>query len=152
MLYSKASEYAIRAMVFLAEQPEGQLIQLKEVAAHEDIPFHFLAKTMQILSRMGLVRSHRGPRGGFCLARKPSEITLYDIVNPIDHIANYDEVCIIGINPCNDDTPCPLHDDWKKIRELIRDTLEGKNLRDMVGKLEEKRKALAERDLTAGEA
>ena len=152
MLYSKASEYAIRAMVFLAEQPEGQLIQLKEVAAREDIPFHFLAKTMQILSRMDLVRSHRGPRGGFCLSRKPSEITLYDIVNPIDHIANYDEVCIIGIQPCNDDTPCPLHDDWKKIRESIRSTLENKTLQDMVGKLEEKRKILAERDLTTDEA
>jgi len=149
MLYSKASEYAIRAMVFLAEQPEGQLIQLKEVAAREDIPFHFLAKTMQILSRMDLVRSHRGPRGGFCLARPAAEITLYDIVNPIDHIANYDEVCIIGINPCNDETPCPLHDDWKKIRESIRSTLENKSLQDMVGKLEEKRRIIAERDLTS---
>lgn len=148
MLYSKASEYAIRAMVYLAEQPEGELIQLKSVAAKEDIPFHFLAKTMQILSRRGLVRSHRGPRGGFCLARDAGEITLYDIVDPIDHITNYDETCILGIHPCNDEAPCPLHDEWKKIRRTIRLTLEGKSLRDMVGRLEDKRRILAEMGLT----
>ncbi len=148
MLYSKASEYAIRAMVFLAEQPEGELIQLKEVASRENIPFHFLAKTMQILSRRGLVRSHRGPRGGFCLARGGDEITLYDIVDPIDHITNYDETCILGIHPCNDDAPCPLHDEWKKIRRSIRLTLEGKTLKEMVGRLEEKRAILASMGLT----
>jgi len=148
VLYSKASEYAIRAMVFLAEQPEGELIQLKEVAAHEGIPFHFLAKTMQILSRRGLVHSHRGPRGGFRLNRDAGEIRLYDIVDPIDHITNYDETCILGIQPCNDQAPCPLHDEWKTIRRSIRQTLEAKTLRDMVGRLEEKRRILAEMGLT----
>ncbi len=107
MLYSKAAEYAIRAMVYLAEQTPGELIQLKDVAEKEDVPFHFLAKTMQILSRKGLVRSHRGPRGGFTLSRKPEEITLYDIVDPIDHIANYDEICILGIDVCSDEASCP---------------------------------------------
>lgn len=147
MLYSKAAEYAIRAMVYLAEQTPGELIQLKDVAEKEDIPFHFLAKTMQILSRKGLVRSHRGPRGGFCLSRKPEEITLYDIVDPIDHIANYDEICILGIDVCSDEASCPLHDDWSKIRGQIRLTLEGKNLAQMVGKLEEKRRIVAEKGL-----
>jgi len=147
VLYSKAAEYAIRAMVSLAEQPEGQLIQLKEVAEREDIPFHFLAKTMQILSRKGLVRSHRGPRGGFCLARKPGEITLYDIVDPIDHIANYDEICILGIDVCSDEAACPLHDEWSKIRIEIRHTLEHKTLEQMVGRLEEKRRLIKEKGL-----
>jgi Rrf2 family protein len=135
-------------MVYLAEQPEGELIQLKEVAKKEDIPFHFLAKTMQILSRRGLVRSHRGPRGGFCLARKSSEIRLYDIVDPIDHIANSDEICILGIHPCNDEAPCPLHDQWKVIRSNIRETLEHSTLYDMVGKLEAKRALMKEKGLT----
>ena len=148
MLYSKASEYAIRAMVFLAAQPEGELIQLKEVAAQENIPFHFLAKTMQILSRRGLVRSHRGPRGGFCLAKPGSDITLYDIVDPIDHITNYDETCILGIHPCTDEAACPLHDEWKKIRRSIRLTLEGKSLNDMVDRIQEKRRVLSEMGLT----
>ncbi|MBM4116215.1 Rrf2 family transcriptional regulator [bacterium] len=147
MLYSKAAEYAIRAMVYLSEQPPGELIQLKDVAEKENIPFHFLAKTMQILSRKGLVRSHRGPRGGFCLSRKPEEITLYDIVDPIDHIANYDEICILGIDVCSDEAACPLHDDWTKIRAQIRLTLEGKSLAQMVGKLEEKRRIVAEKGL-----
>ena len=147
MLYSKAAEYAIRAMVYLAEQTPGELIQLKDVAEKEDIPFHFLAKTMQILSRKGLVRSHRGPRGGFTLSRKPEEITLYDIVDPIDHIANYDEICILGIDVCSDEASCPLHDDWTKIRAQIRLTLEGKNLAQMVGKLEEKRRMVREKGL-----
>ncbi len=147
MLYSKAAEYAIRAMVSLSEKPEGKLTQLKDVAEKEDIPFHFLAKTMQILSRKGLVRSHRGPRGGFCLARKPAEITLYDIVDPIDHIANYDEICILGIEVCSDEAACPLHDEWKKIRTEIRQTLEHKNLQEMVGRLEEKRRLIEEKGL-----
>ncbi len=139
MLYSKAAEYAIRAMVHLAEQKEGQLIQLKAVAEREDIPFHFLAKTMQILSRKGLVKSHRGPRGGFCLATKPEEISLYDVVDPIDHISNYDEICLLGIDVCSDEAACPLHEEWKAIRISIRQTLENRTLKEMAGKLEEKR-------------
>ena len=142
MLYSKAAEYAIRAMVHLAEQKEGELIQLKAVAEREDIPFHFLAKTMQILSRKGLVKSHRGPRGGFCLASAPSEISLYDIVDPIDHISNYDEICLLGIDVCSDEASCPLHDEWKSIRATIRKTLEERTLAQMAGKLEEKRQKL----------
>ena len=147
MLYSKAAEYAIRAMVYLAERPERDLIQLKDVAKDEEIPFHFLAKTMQILSRKGLVRSHRGPKGGFCLSRGADEITLYDIVDPIDHISNHDKVCILGIDVCSDEASCPLHDDWVKIRGTIRLTLEGKTLEQMVGKLVEKRRLLAEKGL-----
>ncbi len=147
MLYSKAAEYAIRAMVFLAEQAEGELTQLKDVAKKEEIPFHFLAKTMQILSRKGLVRSHRGPKGGFRLARPPAEITLYDIVDPIDHISNYDEICILGIDVCSDEAACPIHDEWKEIRTRIRLTLEHRTLKQMVGKLEEKRRKVKEKSL-----
>lgn len=134
-------------MVYLAEHHGRELVQLKDVAKQEEIPFHFLAKTMQILARRGLVFSQRGPKGGFALALRPEQITLFDIADPIDHISNYDKICILGIDECSDQAVCPLHDDWKVIRHNIRTTLEQKNLSEMVGKLEEKRRRVAENDL-----
>ena len=87
MILSRASEYAIRAMVYMAGRQEEGPIQLKEIAEAENIPFHFLAKTMQVLTRIRLVKSFRGPHGGFTLMKPSSEIHLYEIVNAFDAIS-----------------------------------------------------------------
>src|SRR5579885_1414349 len=68
MIYSRSSEYAIRAFVHLAQVPEGKYAMVKNIAEQEDIPAHFLAKILQQLARKGLLRS-QGPHGRFCPAR-----------------------------------------------------------------------------------
>ena len=72
MIYSRSAEYAIRAFVHLAQVPEGKYAMVKNIAEQEDIPAHFLAKILQQLARKGLLRSSKGPTGGFALRWIPA--------------------------------------------------------------------------------
>lgn len=149
MILSRASEYAIRALVHMAEKGGDQPVQLKDISDAEKIPFHFLAKTMQVLTRIRLVRSFRGPRGGFTLMKPASQVYLYEIVNAFDAISQWDTTCILGINPCDDKVVCPIHDDWKPIKEEIFRMFRETTLLELAGKLKEKRAKLAELGLIA---
>src|SRR3974377_2620570 len=84
MIYSRSAEYAIRAFVHLAQVPEGKYAMVKNIAEQEDIPAHFLAKILQQLARKGLLRSSKGPTGGFALRVDSGEIRLLDIVEALD--------------------------------------------------------------------
>ena len=148
MILSRASEYAIRAMVYMAGHEGGEPVQLKEIADAENIPFHFLAKTMQVLTRIRLVKSFRGPHGGFTLMRPASEIYLYEIANAFDAISQWETTCVLGINPCSDDVICPLHEDWKPIKESIFRLFQERTLRSLIGRLDEKRDRLRELGMT----
>ena len=148
MILSRASEYAIRAMVYMAEKGGDSPTQLKDIAGSESIPFHFLAKTMQVLTRIRLVKSFRGPRGGFTLMKSPDQIYLYEIVNAFDAISQWETTCILGINPCSDEVVCPIHEDWKPIKEEIFKMFQEKTLTDLVGQITAKREKLKELGLT----
>jgi Rrf2 family transcriptional regulator, iron-sulfur cluster assembly transcription factor len=148
MILSRASEYAIRAMVYMAEKGGESPTQLKDIAESEGIPFHFLAKTMQVLTRIRLVKSFRGPRGGFTLMKRPDQIYLYEIVNAFDAISQWETTCILGINPCSDEVVCPIHEDWKPIKEEIFKMFQEKTLTDLVGQITAKREKLKALGLT----
>jgi len=75
MLLSRSSEYAVRAMTFLAMQPSGKLTGAKEIAEAENIPIPFLWKILQNLARRRLIRSFKGLRGGYELAMPADSIT-----------------------------------------------------------------------------
>lgn len=141
MIYSRSSEYAIRAFMHLAQAPNGKYVMVKQIAEHENIPAHFLAKILQQLARKGLLRSSKGPTGGFALRQPPSEIALVHIVEALDGLADY-ERCVSGLAECTDDVPCAMHDVWKDLRSRIMEYLERTTIADLVRALEEKRKAL----------
>jgi Rrf2 family protein len=79
------SEYALLALFELAENyANGQVLQIKEIAAHQSIPDRYLEQLLATLRRSGLVRSQRGARGGYLLSRAPWTITLYDVIQSIE--------------------------------------------------------------------
>lgn len=141
MIYSRASEYAIRAFMHLAQAPDGRFVMVKQIAEQEKIPAHFLAKILQQLARKGLLRSSKGPNGGFALRQAPSEIALVRIVEALDGLGDF-EKCVSGLAACTDDAPCPMHDAWKELRSRIMDYLERTTIADLVKALEEKRRSL----------
>jgi Rrf2 family protein len=141
MLYSRSAEYAIRAFVHLAQVPDGRYAMVKQIAAEEEIPAHFLAKILQQLARKGMLRSSKGPTGGFSLRVPPDEVRLLDIVEALDGLAEY-EKCASGLAECNDDMPCPLHDSWKALRSRIMDYLERNTIADLAKALEQKRRMI----------
>jgi|SRR5579864_5289137 len=141
MIYSRSAEYAIRAFVHLAQAPQGKYVMAKRIAAEEDIPAHFLAKILQQLARKGLLRSSKGPTGGFALRVPAAEIRLVDIVEALDGLAEY-EKCASGLAQCSDDMPCALHDSWKALRSRIMDYLGRNTIADLAKALEQKRRML----------
>jgi len=142
MIYSRSSEYAIRAFVHLAQVPDGRYAMVKNIAESEDIPTHFLAKILQQLARKGLLRSSKGPTGGFALRVDAGDIRLLDIVEALDGLVPYQQ-CASGLSECNDDMPCSMHDSWVALRSRIMDYLGKNSIADLAKALEQKKKSLA---------
>jgi len=142
VIYSSSCEYAIRALTYLAQQPEGTAVPIKEVAEREDLPPHFLAKIMQTLAKASVLDSYKGPTGGFALARPSGDITLYDIVEALDDLSNYDH-CAVGLAECSDEKPCPLHNMWKGVRTAVLDYFRRTSLVDLAEAVSTKKAYLA---------
>ena len=142
MIYSRSAEYAIRAFVHLAQIPEGKYAMVKNIAEQEQIPAHFLAKILQQLARKGLLRSSKGPTGGFAMRVDPSEVRLLDIVEALDGLAPFQQ-CASGLAECNDDMPCSMHDSWVALRSRIMDYLGRNTILDLAKALDQKKKAIA---------
>src|ERR1039458_2561709 len=142
MIYSRSAEYAIRAFVNLAQVQEGKYAMVKNIAEQEEIPAHFLAKILQQLARKGLLRSSKGPTGGFALRVDPSEIRLLDIVEALDGLAPYQQ-CTRGLWHCTAAMPCSMHDSWVNLRSRIMDYLGRNTILDLAKALEQKKKSIA---------
>ncbi|MEE8487729.1 MAG: Rrf2 family transcriptional regulator [Gemmatimonadota bacterium] len=145
MLYSKTCEHAIRALAYLASRPAGNLCLVDEIAEAEDMPRPFTSKILRDLVRAGLLTSSRGPGGGYALAREPGDVSLLEIQQIIDGVGNLDR-CAVGLAACNDQAPCPLHDEFMPLRNLIRAYLEETTLAQMAGALKRKRALLAKKN------
>ena len=83
MQFTKAEEYGMFGVLYLAEKDRSVVTPLSEIAESQNIPEKFLAKIFQSLSKAGVVRSHRGVRGGFTLSRDPREITIKEVLETI---------------------------------------------------------------------
>lgn len=151
MIFSGASEYALRALTHLAHRRDREFVPLNEIAEAEDIPYPFLAKIAQRLVRTGLLESAKGRTGGFALARPATEITLYDIKEAIDGTDDL-ERCASGLARCSDEMPCPLHDTFKPIRERIKAYLRATTLQKMALAVQRKRALLEAERTTSGAA
>lgn len=123
MIFSKAAEYAIRACIDMAVLEPGAFAMGKHIAERTGAPTPFLLKILQQLTRDRILRSNKGPTGGFALRVTPTDLTLRRIVAVVD--GEDDEPrCIAGFNECTDTTPCPMHDSWKPLRSGIMDYLD----------------------------
>ena len=142
MIYSRSAEYAIRAFVHLAQVPDSKYAMVKNIADQEDIPAHFLAKILQQLARKGLLRSSKGPTGGFALRLDPCAISLLTIVEALDGLAPYPQ-CASGLAECSDEMPCSMHDSWVALRSRIMDYLGRNTIADLVKALDQKKRNLS---------
>jgi len=142
MIFSRSSEYAIRAFVNMASLPEGEYAMVKNIAAESGAPAHFLAKILQDLARDGFLKSSKGPRGGFRLRPAPEEISLLQIVEAVDGAGRYDR-CPAGSPECDDRVACGMHDSWMALRSRIIGYLEGTSIAELANALGEKRRLLS---------
>lgn len=137
MLFSKACEYGIRAMLYLASQDHARPMRVREIAEALQIPVPFLSKIVHSLSRNRLIHSQKGPGGGVTLAQASSEITLLQVVEVIDGLDLF-QACVLGIPHCSDDFPCPLHEKWSGLRSEIYDMLTSCTLDQIIDQLHDR--------------
>ena len=83
MQFTKAESYGLRGVIYLARAGADKVVPLSEIAKAEDVPEKFLAKIFQNLTRAGIVRSHRGIRGGFSMINSPDHVTARQIIEAI---------------------------------------------------------------------
>ena len=135
-MFSKTCEYAIRAMIFIAQQSKrGNKVGIKEIVKGIECPEYFIAKILQSLSKKSLVLSDKGPNGGFYLDEKTMSNSLADIVKAIDG----DKIfygCGLGLKQCSETKPCPIHFEFKKVRNDIHHLLSNAKLGEFTAKLD----------------
>jgi len=130
-MLSKTGIHAIRAMISLAELPDGVYAGAGSIADLIHAPRNYLGKLLQSFSRLGLVESQKGLGGGFRLAMDPRKITLLDIVDPIEHIGRLSG-CFLGGSSCSETKPCAMHQRWGKVRDQYIQLLKETTIADLI--------------------
>jgi Rrf2 family protein len=135
-MFSKTCEYAIRAMIFVAQQSkDGEKVGIKKIAKGIDSPEHFIAKILQELSRKNMLQSMKGPNGGFYLDEDALACSLADIVRVVDGDKLFTG-CGLGLKHCSETHPCPIHHEFGAVRTRIQNMLEKAKLGEFTTKLE----------------
>ncbi len=128
MLFSTATGYALQALAALPQ--DGRYCLAKDMAKALGLPGPYLAKILQTLAQAGFLESLRGPRGGFRLARPADTITIGAIVEALEGPEAL-EGCVMGLEQCGTETPCPLHVVWSQVKAQIDASLTQATLADL---------------------
>lgn len=129
-MISRTGIHAIKAMVTLAELEEGSFAGANEIAERTGAPANYLGKLLKILAQRGLLVSQKGKNGGFRLARKPQSISLYDVMDPIEHVSRWSG-CFLGRDRCSDAAPCAVHRQWGSVRDSYLEFLKQTTIGDI---------------------
>lgn len=120
-------EYALLAVIDLAAADPGERVQLREIAARQDVPEKYLEQLLRPLKATGLVVATRGSRGGYQLGRAPEEITVADVLEAIEGPLDGDQ------EPASSSLAAPVIDAlWSDLNATIRERLAAVSLRELV--------------------
>ena len=135
MQLSKTAGYTVRSILHLARQTDGNRIMAKEIAKDENIPKHYAAKILQQLARAGYADSYKGRGGGFMLAPKMNNLSIYDVIGIAQNNTKID-ACLFDLVGCKDETPCPFCEKWKGISKQINDLLLNQKVSDLAHEID----------------
>lgn len=117
-MLSQTAEYALRAVLHIAEHGTERPVPVGDIAVALDVPRNYLSKTLHQLSRAGVVSSTFGPGGGFMLGTGAESLTLDRVIAPFE--PSGERHCLLGRSPCRDSAPCLAHGRWKDIAAQIQ--------------------------------
>lgn len=116
-MLSTTSEYALRILAYLAQQPPTDAQLGRDLAQAVDIPANYLSKVLLALRNAGLVATARGSGGGYRLRKPADEIFLIDVVELFDDISRGTPSCFLHhTRPCSNTTPCSAHAAWSDLQ------------------------------------
>jgi len=123
-------DYALRAVIYLAAQEPGKCCSIGEIAKRQGVPKKFLEKIIQDLVRGGLVKSKRGPAGGYSLARLPREISFRDVIEAIEGPIAVN-VCLDEHQRCDQLPRCAMVGVWSEVQRRITEVFANTTLADL---------------------
>ncbi|WP_339677892.1 Rrf2 family transcriptional regulator [Cyclobacterium marinum] len=136
-MFSKACEYGIRAVIYIwSKSADGVKLGVKEICKEIDTPEFFTAKILQSLAKQNLISSTKGPNGGFYISKEQENMKLLAVVEAIDGDKLF-RGCGLGLKHCNENHPCPIHDDYIIIRENLVKLLSEKTIRVLAKEVNE---------------
>jgi len=117
MFLSKSFGYALRGILYIAVmQDENRKVQIDEIATKLSVPKHFLGKIMQQIVKAGLLKSTKGPYGGFSLAAETLNTPVIKLVEITDGMEQF-SMCVLSFKYCNGLNPCPLHFEMENVKK-----------------------------------
>jgi len=138
MKLSTRTRYGVRAALELAENADRGPLQLKTIAQHQEISLKYLEQLMAILRSAGFVRSVRGSKGGYVLAKPPSHIKLSDVFNCLEGPVITAE-CVQNDNYCARSADCVVKLVWAQVQQAVTNVLDSITLQDLADKAKEKK-------------
>ena len=132
MRLTTKGRYGVRAVLNLASQDHNGPTSISQISKEEDLSPEFLEQIFFKLKKAGLIRSVRGPKGGFVLNRKPSELTIKAILDAVGESINPTPCTNGSANPCPRVSDCALASVWKEFHQVIENHLDGISLKDII--------------------
>jgi Rrf2 family cysteine metabolism transcriptional repressor len=135
MRLSTKGEYASRAMLELSLHFDEGPLHIREISEAQNIPLRFLEQILLLLKRAGYLKSRKGQKGGYSLAKPPSSITVAEIIRVMDGpLAPIDCVSVMSHETCPMERTCGLRWLWKDVRDAVAGILEQTTFADVVDK------------------
>ncbi|ADC88930.1 transcriptional regulator, BadM/Rrf2 family [Thermocrinis albus DSM 14484] len=140
MIYSESVKYALLALAYMALNRD-RLVKSEEVSQVQNIPRPFLSKIFHKLVRERILKSYKGPTGGFTFAIPPEEITILDVIKALDEDYKLD-YCALRPGRCEEwqTSPCNVHDKWVALREHVLEYLTTTTIAELAGVEDKHRK------------
>lgn len=136
LLLSQTAEHALRAILFLARNRDRGFISANEIAASLGAPANYMGKTLRRLAEKGILRSVRGPRGGWQLLVDPVSLSAAQVVRAFEDPR--DELpCLMGSQRCDPERPCRLHARWTDLASRVVRPLEETSIADLLADVAE---------------
>jgi Rrf2 family protein len=138
MQLTRAADYAVRVMIYLAAQSTEERVSLPALAAATDAPDSFLSKVLQALSRAGLISSRRGQSGGFQISPQGRAASMRVVIEAIDGPICLN-VCLVSGKSCHRKAQCPAHPVWEQAQMAMLEVLSKAMIAEMVSQTQPSR-------------
>ncbi len=131
-MFSKATEYALRATIYIAQKSSiSNKLSLADIANAIDSPPSFTAKILQLLTKNNcVINSVRGPNGGFYITDKAKQLQLRKVLEALNENDLFDK-CILGLKKCSETKPCPLHFQYKPLKQELIHLFQNNTIQDL---------------------
>jgi len=131
MWLNSTAQTALGAVMYIAEHGAEDPVRVDEIAGALRVPRNYLSKTLHRLTQAGVLRSVRGPKGGFQLADSPDRLSLKRIVRPFEPPG--ERRCLIGRPECSDSRPCQAHPRWSRVASVVEQFFAQTVVADLLG-------------------